>query len=147
MGDRQQAADNCMTLYYNDWPFPLHCRHWSVGFPTLFCTQQADGVTCRATSFCTKRTSSKAPLKPSSQPQNAKTDYFLFLSISRVLVRDTHGCYLLASVDQILAVVRHVIDQKTPSGFPNSVRLTPSARMHDPALRARLRAVGTQRRT
>ena len=67
-----------------------------------------------------------------------KTDYFLFLSISRVLVRDTHGCYLLASVDQILAVVRHVIDQKTPSGFPNSVRLTPSARIHDPALRASL---------
>ena len=32
----------------------------------------------------------------------------------------------------------HVIDQRTPSGFPNSVRLTPSARMHDPALRASL---------
>lgn len=59
----------------------LHSRHWPFCIPTLYCTQRASGFPCWATSFCTKRISSKAPLSPGFQPQNANSHYYDYFPV------------------------------------------------------------------
>lgn len=49
----------------------LRGKSSAVRWRTLYCTQGTAGFPCRATRSCTRRTNSKAPLKPGLQAQDA----------------------------------------------------------------------------